>query len=91
MTYGGRMLPASYISGACTDEAYRRRGLMGELLCQTHRNMMAENAVFSFLIPATPELFTYYAKFGYTPCFRFGWMTVKVGVEREKMRDRKMK
>ena len=88
MTYGGRMLPASYISGACTDEAYRRRGLMGELLCQTHRNMMAENAMFSFLIPATPELFTYYAKFGYTPCFRFGWMTIKVGVEREKMRDR---
>ena len=32
MTYGGHMLPASYISGACTDERYRRRGLMGELL-----------------------------------------------------------
>ena len=75
MTYGGRMLPASYISGACTDERYRRRGLMGELLGQTHRAMYAENAVFSFLIPATAELGTYYAKFGYTPCFRFGWET----------------
>ena len=75
MTYGGRMLPASYISGACTDERYRRRGLMGELLAQTHRTMYAENAVFSFLIPATAELFTYYAKYGYTPCFRFGWHT----------------
>ena len=75
MTYGGRMLPASYISGACTDENYRKRGLMGELLAQTHRAMQRENAVLSFLIPATAELATYYAKFGYTPCFRFGWRT----------------
>ena len=73
LTYGGRMLPASYISGACTDENYRKRGLMGKLLAQTHRAMADENAVLSFLIPATAELATYYAKFGYTPCFRFGW------------------
>lgn len=77
MTYGGRMLPASYISGACTDERYRRRGLMAELLNQTHRAMLAENAAFSFLIPATAELVGYYAKFGYTPCFRFGWKEVR--------------
>ena len=76
MTYGGRMLAASYISGACTDEQYRRRGLMSELINQTHRSMQAESAVFSFLIPATAELATYYAKFGYVPCFRFGWKTV---------------
>ena len=75
MTYGGVLLPASYISGACTDEEYRRRGLMGELLEQTHRAMQREQAAFSFLIPATPELFAYYAKQGYTPCFRFGWTT----------------
>jgi hypothetical protein len=31
------MLPASYISGACTDEDYRRRGLMGELLVKALR------------------------------------------------------
>ena len=79
LTYGGRMIPASYISGACTDERYRRRGLMGELLAQTHRAMYAENAAFSFLIPATAELASYYAKFGYTPCFRFGWKTVEAG------------
>ena len=79
MTYGGRMLPASYISGACTDENYRKRGLMGELLSQTHRAMQQENAAFSFLIPATQELAAYYAKFGYTPCFRFGWETITAG------------
>ena len=73
LTYGGRMLPASYISGACTDENYRKRGLMGELLAQTHRAMQQEHTVLSFLIPATAELASYYAKFGYTPCFRFGW------------------
>ena len=76
LTYGGRMLPASYISGACTDENHRKRGLMGELLTQTHRAMVGENVVLSFLIPATSELATYYAKFGYTPCFRFGWKTM---------------
>ena len=76
MIYGGVLLPASYISGACTDEEYRRRGLMGELLDQTHRAMLREHAAFSFLIPASGELFAYYAKYGYTPCFRFGWTTV---------------
>ncbi len=114
MTYGGRMLPASYISGACTDERYRRRGLMGELLVKALEgeflgvkeyrsegvktnvssadglsstlqseaetpkllNSPRAGSVLSFLIPATPELATYYAKYGYTPCFRFGWTTV---------------
>ena len=38
LTYGGRMIPASYISGACTDERYRRRGLMGELLSKVIRS-----------------------------------------------------
>ena len=80
MTYGGAMLPASYISGACTDEAYRRRGIMGELLNQTHRAMQREHAAFGFLIPANAELFSYYAKFGYTPCFRFGWKAVEAPV-----------
>lgn len=79
MTYGGSMLPVSYISGACTDEAYRCRGLMGELLERTHRTMYNEGTVFSFLIPASEELFGYYARFGYTPCFRFAWQTVGVG------------
>ena len=93
ITYGGRMLPASYISGACTDENYRRRGLMGELLKQALRaesgKMKDEScchpgghsplSAFSFLIPATADLATYYAKFGYTPCFRFGWKTVTAG------------
>ena len=76
MTYGGRMLPASYISGACTDENYRRRGLMAELINQTHHNMQTENTAFAFLIPASADLTSYYSKFGYTPCFRFGWHTV---------------
>ena len=82
LTYGGQMIPASYISGACTDERYRRRGLMGELIEKTLREdrakMKDENessSLISFLIPATPELGSYYAKFGYTPCFRFGWRT----------------
>ena len=80
MTYAGRMLPASYISGACTDEQYRRRGLMAELIAKAlreERERMEEGcgAVLSFLIPATAELGGYYAKFGYTPCFRFGWKT----------------
>ena len=76
ITFGGHMIPASYVSGACTDENHRRRGLMRELLNQTHRAMQAEGAWLGFLIPATTELTTFYAKFGYTPCFRFAWDTV---------------
>ena len=42
--------------------------------------MQREHAAFGFLIPANAELFSYYAKFGYTPCFRFGWKTVEAPV-----------
>lgn len=87
MTYGGHMLPASYISGACTDEAYRRRGLMAQLIEQAHLAMHAENTAFSFLIPATPELFAYYARSGYTPCFRFGWKTERADHENENIKN----
>ena len=85
ITYGGHMLPASYISGACTDENLRRRGLMGELLNQTHRAMQAEGAMISFLIPATAELSVYYAKHGYTPCFRFAWKTMSAQPQTEEI------
>lgn len=83
MTYGDRLIAASYISGACTEENYRRRGLMSELLLQAHRSMHTEGSLFSFLIPATPELFDYYAKFGYTPCFRYSQKTIQIDYTKE--------
>lgn len=71
MTYYRKLLPVSYISGACTHPAYRSKGLMKELLARSHRRMYEESVVVSTLIPAEPWLFDYYSKAGYTPAFYY--------------------
>lgn len=72
MTYGGQLLPVSYISGACTHPDYRNYGAMRELLKQVHRRMYEEGVCFSTLIPAEEWLKGYYARSGYAVCFRYG-------------------
>lgn len=72
MTYGGELLPVSYISGACTHPAYRNQGAMRQLLRQVHRHMYEEGICFSTLIPAEEWLKNFYARSGYTTCFRYG-------------------
>lgn len=72
MTFPVGTVPASYVSGACTHPDFRNRGLMRALLAQTHRRMFADGAWFSFLIPAEPWLWDYYAKSGYATAF---WQT----------------
>lgn len=72
MTYGGRQLPVSYISGACTHPDYRNQGAMRELLTKVHRCMYGEGICFSTLIPAEEWLKGYYARSGYAVCFRYG-------------------
>ncbi len=51
---------AGYVSGACTDPAYRSKGLMGKMLCQALSDLYEQGFEFSFLIPAEPWLFDYY-------------------------------
>jgi predicted N-acetyltransferase YhbS len=72
LTAGDRQFSAAYISGACTHPDFRGRGLMGQLLEQTHRSMLQHGAAWSFLIPGEPWLFRYYERFGYEPAFFSG-------------------
>lgn len=71
MTFCGRQIQTSYISGACTHPDYRGKGVMKELLCQSFARMMHNKAALSTLIPAEPWLFDYYAGMGYAPIFRY--------------------
>ncbi len=65
----GLEIKANYISGACTDKAFRKRGVMKELLRETLREAKEESDLSaSFLIPASEDLAEYYSKhFGYEP------------------------
>lgn len=70
MTFLGTTVPTAYVSGACTHPAYRGRGIMRRLLDEAHRKMFNQGVCFSTLIPAEESLIAYYARSGYTVCFR---------------------
>ncbi len=70
LVWGASTFPTSYISGACTAEKARNRGLMRRLLAQGFRRMYGEGIVLSTLIPAEEWLYGYYAASGYAPVFR---------------------
>ena len=69
MTFCGKQIQTSYISGACTHPDYRGKGVMKELLSQALTKMLHNNVILSTLIPAEPWLFDYYAHMGYAPVF----------------------
>lgn len=69
LTYERMEIPVAYISGACTDPAYRNKGVMRRLLAEAHRRMYREGIMFSTLIPAEEWLKGYYARSGYANCF----------------------
>lgn len=71
MTLHGRIIPTSYISGACTHPAYRNKGIMGGLLSNCFRRMYSDGVLMSTLIPAEEWLFDYYSKYGYTVAFDY--------------------
>lgn len=71
MTFCGKVIPVSYISGACTHPDDRGQGGMRQLLQDTHRAMYEEGVWLSALIPAEGWLFDYYAKSGYTSGFGY--------------------
>ena len=59
MTFCGKQIQTSYISGACTHPDYRGKGVMKELLSQALTKMLHNNVILSTLIPAEPWLFCY--------------------------------
>ncbi|KAA6311805.1 hypothetical protein EZS27_037140 [termite gut metagenome] len=71
MTFCGKNIRTSYISGACTHPDYRRKGMMYELLSQAFVRMQSAGIVFSTLIPGSLQLIDYYARMGYVSMFEY--------------------
>jgi GNAT superfamily N-acetyltransferase len=65
----GEMQPAEYIAGACTHPDFREQGRMHRLIEQSWLAARREGKKWSFLIPASPELFRFYGEMGYVPAF----------------------
>ena len=61
---------ATYIYGACTHPAHRRKGYMARLLEHSFALDRAAGRAASMLIPAEEWLFDFYRPFGYAPFFR---------------------
>lgn len=73
----GTYLNSSYISGACTDEKARNRGLMKDLLKKGFQKMYENGITVSTLIPAEEWLFNFYRQSGYATTFDSYIETVK--------------
>ncbi len=58
-----------YIYAAATKTEFRGRGIFAHLLKQAFAVAVERGCDGSFLRPASPSLFTYYARFGYEPFF----------------------
>ena len=69
MTFCGKTIDTSYISGACTHPDFRGKGVMRELLAESFGRMHTQGVLLSTLIPAEPWLFDYYTRSGYAPVF----------------------
>lgn len=66
---GGAEKEITYIYGACTDPAHRRKGHMARLLEASFAIDREQGRAASTLIPAEPWLFDFYRPFGYKPFF----------------------
>ena len=69
MTFYKKIIPTSYISGACTHPHFQGKGIMRELLSRSFSVMYQNGVLISTLIPAEEWLFAYYEKNGYAPVF----------------------
>lgn len=69
MTVGGVSREVTYIYGACTDPAHRRKGYMARLLERSFELDREAGRIASVLIPAEKWLFDFYKPFGYEPFF----------------------
>lgn len=65
----GKTCEITYIYGACTDPAHRRKGHMARLLEHSFALDRAAGRAASALIPAEAWLFDFYKPFGYQPFF----------------------
>lgn len=61
--------PARYVFAVATKKTHRQQGVSSRLLEAAHAAMTAEGSRASVLVPASPDLFAYYGKRGYTTLF----------------------
>ncbi|MEG1049086.1 MAG: GNAT family N-acetyltransferase, partial [Oscillospiraceae bacterium] len=54
-----------YVYGVCTKNEYRRQGYAGALLEYVDKVKSSQGYDFAITCPATPELFSYYERFGF--------------------------
>lgn len=66
---GGESRPAAYLYAVCTHPAYRRRGLCGDLLAEAEQTLQRRGVSVTALVPSSPSLFDFYARFGYRTAF----------------------
>ena len=71
MSWKDTLIQTSYISGACTLQEARNRGIMTMLLKTAFQEMYKHNIFLTTLIPAEDWLFDYYANQGYTTVFEY--------------------
>ena len=58
----------AYLYAIATMEEYRGRGLCSALMKNTHEHLSERGYSLVLLVPASKELFSFYAKFGYGAC-----------------------
>ncbi|MDY0015916.1 MAG: GNAT family N-acetyltransferase [Bacteroidales bacterium] len=71
-TYYHHIIPTAYISGAATLPAFRKKGIMADLLTFAFHEMQRKNIPISVLIPQEPWLIAYYEQLGYAVTFEYG-------------------
>lgn len=65
----GALVPVRYLYAVATSKAARGAGLSTQLLEHANRLTEQQGGALTFLVPATPSLFDFYAKRGYTDSF----------------------
>ena len=74
LSLNGTEYPIRLITGVCTEEAYRCRGLAGELMEHAHESINADAFV---LQPADKNLVKFYEKHGYVSLCEYDTMTIE--------------
>ena len=68
---------SKYLYAACTHTDFRKKGLMSGLINYAIAYCKDQGYSSIFLVPANPELYSYYAKFGFIPSFRKKVLRIK--------------
>lgn len=80
--------PITYIYGCATLPSYRGKGIMQNILEFSYQHICSRDEIGVFLVPATPDLFLYYKKRGFSDFFyhkktQFELFEYKVKLEKQ--------